>query len=725
MGVVYLAQDPLIGRHVALKTFRITYGMGDRELEQFRARFLREAQSCGILNHPNIVTIHDVVDLSQDENGTLFIAMEYVKGRDLKSVLQDGEPLELGFVLDVICQVADALDYAHARNVVHRDVKPANVILTDDKVAKITDFGIARLNSSNLTQDGQLLGTPNYMAPEQVQGHEVDHRADIFALGVMLYEMLTHQKPFRGDNLTQVTHKIVHTQPPPLEPFTIGKLPEGIDAVVARVLAKEPAERYQQAGELAVDLRHLRETLRQQQDLSETQDISHILPSKQPGKLVVEQQLVAADSSALARRTEASGTQDLSSSLPPPPPEVTGAGFARSSTPSRTGAEVIAETLHAPPSEPPASAQLSPRVMPVGSVKAPTAQPAADPGEMSGTLFDRVVPREQQRPLKRRLLVYVLAAAALIVLGIFVLIPRLTQHRPAPDAQQWSDERMDWERQFAAEMQRGRRLMERDEPGPALAVLREVRHLVETRQAAVLEEHERLQGAGTEAAAAERLEEFGSLDERVQMTRDLMAQAEWRLEELYLDELRQLVLTEQLEVARQALDGRRYGEALSAAEQILELQPGQEEALAILADVEPRLQRQRRPVPVAPPPPRVAEVLPPPPPPVRQPLPPPPTGPATLVVDFESEVRSGNVRVYLDTRLLVSESFRVGRRDPAFSLSRSFEIPAGTEGELKVYVTASGSAAKVHQLQANFLAGSQRRLVIRVDEDGNFRPRLR
>ncbi|HEX3553557.1 MAG TPA: serine/threonine-protein kinase, partial [Thermoanaerobaculia bacterium] len=200
MGVVYLARDPLIGRLVALKTFRIGYSVRDSEMEQFRIRFMREAQSAGILTHPNIVTIHDVVESS--EEGMAFIAMEYVRGTNLKLLLQGDQSLPLSFVLETIAQVGDALDYAHSNRVVHRDVKPANILITTDNKVKITDFGIARLDSSNLTQEGQLLGTPNYMAPEQIQGREVDHRADLFSLGVVLYEMLTRHKPFQGENLT-------------------------------------------------------------------------------------------------------------------------------------------------------------------------------------------------------------------------------------------------------------------------------------------------------------------------------------------------------------------------------------------------------------------------------------------------------------------------------------------------------------------------------------------
>ncbi len=251
MGVVYLARDPLIGRQLALKTFHLGYSAGDKELEQFRTRFLREAQSAGILNHPNIVTIHDVV---VDPGGDFFIAMEYVQGTDLKLVMQRQGRFDLAFAVDVVAQIAEGLGYAHSKGVVHRDVKPANIILTADKQPKITDFGIARVEASNLTMEGQLLGTPNYMAPEQIQGKEVDHRADLFSLGVMLYEMLSGRKPFAADNLTAVTHKIVFEPFPPLGQVAPG-LPPGINRVLERALAKDPAERYDRGEEMAADLR--------------------------------------------------------------------------------------------------------------------------------------------------------------------------------------------------------------------------------------------------------------------------------------------------------------------------------------------------------------------------------------------------------------------------------------------------------------------------------------
>ena len=279
MGVVYLARDPLIGRLVALKTFRIGYSVRDSELEQFRIRFMREAQSAGILSHPNIVTIHDVVE--QTEEGLAFIAMEYVRGTTLKALLQSDQPMSLQFIVDVVSQVAEALDYAHAHRVIHRDVKPANILITADNKVKITDFGIARLDTSNLTQEGQLLGTPNYMAPEQIQGKEIDHRADLFALGVVLYEMLTRHKPFQGENLTVVSHRIVYDHFTPPKEYA-RDLPPGVEQVLDRALEKDPSRRYQRARDLAEDLRRVLSASRD--DLNETLSIASWAPGMEPAR---------------------------------------------------------------------------------------------------------------------------------------------------------------------------------------------------------------------------------------------------------------------------------------------------------------------------------------------------------------------------------------------------------------------------------------------------------
>jgi len=254
MGVVYLAKDPLIGRLVALKTIRAARG-DDDETREFQQRFIREAQAAGILNHPAIVTVHDIGQ--DDPSGMNFIAMEYVEGQNLKEILAQGRPLSFDEIGDIIAQVAEALDFAHSKGIVHRDVKPANIILLEGLRAKITDFGIAKIASGgNLTSTGQFLGTPNYMAPEQIRGAPVDGRTDIFSLGICLYECLTRRKPFGGDSLTSISYKIVHEAFPPLHEIN-PQIPDGFGDVVALCLAKDPAKRYQRGREFALALRQV------------------------------------------------------------------------------------------------------------------------------------------------------------------------------------------------------------------------------------------------------------------------------------------------------------------------------------------------------------------------------------------------------------------------------------------------------------------------------------
>ena len=205
MGVVYRARDPIIDRQVALKTMRVD--LDAEHAEEFRERFVREAQAAGRLNHPGIVTVHDVGE--DPESGLVYIAMEYVEGRDLKQMLASGHRFRPSETARIAADVATALDYAHSLGVVHRDIKPANIILTPDGTAKITDFGIARLETSNLTVDGQFIGTPNFMSPEQITGKPVDGRSDIFSLGVVLFNLLTEKKPFNGGTMHEVTLRIV------------------------------------------------------------------------------------------------------------------------------------------------------------------------------------------------------------------------------------------------------------------------------------------------------------------------------------------------------------------------------------------------------------------------------------------------------------------------------------------------------------------------------------
>lgn len=255
MGVVYKASDPLIDRTVAIKT--INLGLALDEKEEYEARFYQEAKAAGRLSHPNIVTIYDV----GKSGDVAYIAMEFLQGREIRDILDDGEVLPVAQVLDVVSQVALGLAYAHEHGIVHRDVKPSNVMMIRDGHVKITDFGIARMESSAVrTQTGMVLGSPKYMSPEQVMGKLIDHRSDVFSLGVMLYEMLTGKAPFLGENVNAIMYQTLNVIPPPPS-VANAAVPDMLNFIVAKALAKSLDDRYQSARDMANDLRACREAL--------------------------------------------------------------------------------------------------------------------------------------------------------------------------------------------------------------------------------------------------------------------------------------------------------------------------------------------------------------------------------------------------------------------------------------------------------------------------------
>ena len=257
MGVVYQARDPKIDRIVAIKTLFL--GQEDDDEAEFRMRFILEAQAAGRLSHPGIVMVYDVAE--DTETHAPYIVMEYVAGQTLKKLLAPGYakvPLETA--LRLAQEVAEALAYAHARGVVHRDIKPANIMITEDEHAKIMDFGVAKLDLSQRTQSGVLMGTPAYMSPEQLTGHSVDGRSDIFSLGVVLYTMLVGHRPFQGNGISTIGFKVVNNHPLPLTTINPA-LPPEIDTIVSRAIAKELDKRYQSGSDLAIDLAQLRKQL--------------------------------------------------------------------------------------------------------------------------------------------------------------------------------------------------------------------------------------------------------------------------------------------------------------------------------------------------------------------------------------------------------------------------------------------------------------------------------
>ena len=261
MGVVYKAIDPLIERTVALKTIKLD--LSTEELANFEERFYREAKSAGRLNHPNIVTIYDI---GKSEN-TAYMAMEFMEGRLLRDILDTHTALNIQKIVDIAAQIADGLAYAHEHGIVHRDIKPANIMLVRNDVAKIMDFGIAQMPSGARTLAGTVLGSPKYMAPEQIVGKTMDGRTDIFALGVILYELLTGEAPFDGDNINTIMYRILNENPPSPKSLT-PRLPEAFNDIVAKALHKIPDERYQSAKEMASALRNYNKTATPNTDTS-------------------------------------------------------------------------------------------------------------------------------------------------------------------------------------------------------------------------------------------------------------------------------------------------------------------------------------------------------------------------------------------------------------------------------------------------------------------------
>ncbi|MFA6015515.1 MAG: serine/threonine-protein kinase [Gallionellaceae bacterium] len=291
MGVVYKATDPLIDRVVAIKT--INLGLALDEKEEYEGRFYQEAKAAGRLSHPNIVTIYDV----GKSGDVAYIAMEFLQGREVRDILNDGKILPVAETLHISSQVALGLAYAHEHGIVHRDIKPSNIMVIRDGHVKITDFGIARMESASVrTQTGMVLGSPKYMSPEQVMGKLIDQRSDIFSLGVMLYEMLAGRPPFMGENVNAIMYQTLNGIPPP--PSTLNPaIPDMLNFIVAKALAKSLDDRYQNAKELADDLRDCLK------DLPRTTDSSRASKSKSAKSISVTNAAIS-DAVPMVSRTD-------------------------------------------------------------------------------------------------------------------------------------------------------------------------------------------------------------------------------------------------------------------------------------------------------------------------------------------------------------------------------------------------------------------------------------
>ena len=253
MGIVYRAEDPRLGRPVALKTTNAEVA-GNPDLLK---RFYREAQAAAKLTHPNIVTIYEI----DEANGVPFIAMEFLEGASIQKVIADRSDIPILKKVQIVIDTCKGLDYAHQHGIVHRDVKPGNIVVLNNGQVKIVDFGIARVGVSSMTRTGVVLGTVMYMSPEQVQGQTVDARSDVFSLGVVLYELLTYQTPFPGDDVPSILYKILN-EPPEAITKCIPQCPAPLEQIVQRALAKDREERYQSAEDMAFDLQRIADNLK-------------------------------------------------------------------------------------------------------------------------------------------------------------------------------------------------------------------------------------------------------------------------------------------------------------------------------------------------------------------------------------------------------------------------------------------------------------------------------
>lgn len=669
MGIVYLARDPLIGRLVALKTFRIGYSVKDQEMEQFRIRFMREAQSAGILAHPNIVTIHDVVEASDE--GLAFIAMEYVRGTNLKLMLQGDPPLAFPAVLDIISQVGEALDYAHANRVVHRDVKPANILINQEGRVKITDFGIARLDSSNLTQEGQLLGTPNYMAPEQIQGKEVDHRADLFSLGVVLYEMLTRHKPFQGENLTVVSHRIVYDQFTPLREYA-RDLPPGVDRILNRALEKDPGRRYQKAREMVDDLRQVAGTsTARADDLNETMALPPMtapLPVPAPGAPAAPAAPAPAAKGSFLDRLKGRPAALAAAPAPPPP----------ASPPSADATMGSGSSVSALPPPGPAAAP-TPSLVDTVATAAPAVKPPA--------------PRTSTSP--KRLVI----AGLLAVLASFLLWG---------GAMLWTNGRQAGPQRNAEEDTKRARILELVHEG---------------RQAGE---------SGNWPVAVYYFNQAQGLDPKSRRIQGLLARARQKVDSQYSQDAgRATVISMGLANANRALEAQSWDTAQMAATTVLGIDPQNAEARAILVKAQDGLakraaRQQRRTQTAAQPTP--GEVAPsttpatsaqPAHPAAPAPAPAAANAPATLRIHVTADMEGSVIVSVVGHQELLRHTFERGglfSRNKSASLepvSLSKEVPAGA-GTLRIIVAPKGHKGEVKTREMNFQGGSSHRLEIHL-----------
>ena len=783
MGIVYLGRDPVIGRMVALKTI-LAIGEDEAEQREFGERFLREAQAAGILSHPNIVTIHDVGE--DPSSRTAFIAMEYVEGKNLKQLLQEKTVFTWERVAEIIGQVAEALDYAHRRGIVHRDVKPANIIITPEGGVKITDFGIAKIDHSNLTTEGQFLGTPNYMSPEQVTGDAVDGRTDLFSLGVVLYELLTRKKPFTADNLTSISFKIVHEPFVPPETYAAAVPPE-FGPILLKVLAKDPPERFQRGNDLALALYEFKAREEERQMLrdlgnmvAEAENIGVVEAVPAPPKAVPPPLAPVSPAAMTASAPEGSGTNwSLDEPARPAHPE-----------PVRPPAPEVKTPLPPPaPQKAKAEEEMRPTViLPPAMVPGPS--PRHDATGVRATTGSRPVP-PSQLPLENRPTEVIVDAARLASLGAPpprpaapaappphparpgpapVPAPAKTAATPAPQASQLEmtealaplppippppakipapAEKKGGGSRFVLYVVGGSLVL-------AVAILgavwarkaaqeRNVQATEEARaketaeRADLMAEGNRLVGAGSYAEALEKYREIVRRDPTSAAARDAVAKTEALAAEKEKGAARSREIEAHLAAARQAEQAKDDVKVLEEAEAGLALDPENAEARSLRDGAHSRiasrgaadqkkaaeaLKKKTKPTAAPAPAPAPSAAAPRT---AREATAAPAATPATgkVVISFASPIPEGHVMVSLNDKFIFRKSYSFGKKSGGGLVDGSAEVPAG-RGNFKVWVIAPDrSVNQYKELSGTVPGGDTRTLRLDLDSGGSLTVTLR
>jgi len=684
MGIVYLAKDPVIGRLVAIKTIRANQAGDEDDTHEFRESFVREAQTAGILSHPNIVTIHDIGE--DPETQTSYIAMEYIEGKNIKMLLAERTRFGFEQVSEIVAEVAEALDYAHRKGIIHRDVKPANIIITTDGKVKITDFGIAKIASSNLTTTGQFLGTPNYMSPEQVSGSPVDGRSDLFSLGVVLYELLTNRKPFQGDNLTAISYKIVHedhTPPAELAP----EVPHEFNDIVGRAMAKDPWNRYQRGKDMALALYQLKAQL---EERKAQEDLGTMISAaaEQVPTLKLANLKAIAESGAPDPQETPSATPAVGGPVPGAAPRHEGSGSFSQSGSRRT--------------TPPAEATVPSASPPSPQDVEPTVATSTSPGRPAPTLPVRpLTGREKPAPVaakKRSSMGVIVAAAvvlALVIGGYFALRPR--EAPPAAPS--------------AAPVSTAAPRAAALDPGKAL------------------EQGRRLYDEGRYEESLVALRGVLEVDPKNVEARKLAGDAENAIRVRAEESGRAAQIESALELARQSFSSKKWEEARNRAAAVLALDTANAEATKLRDDSMAQIQKAaekkkaeaqlakirampKTPVavanaqpagPVAPPQPTAASI-------------------ATLRLLFDSPISEGHVMVAVNDQILLRRPYNFRKKTGLFSksegtgtVSANIPVPTGAV-TVKVWLSGPGITPAFGTASASMLPAETRTL--KVDYGG-------